>query len=427
MKRKQRNLLFAGLLILGISAAGRVVAQSDDARAPAADKAEVERLRQEVAALKAATEKLEQKLNAIQAQPAPAPVAEAPASTSGTTQFMMAGYATGGYSSATGEGGGFGVQFSPVFLWKLSDRILFESEVEFRQSQGSSEVNMEYAQLSVVLNPYMNLGMGKFLTPFSTFQQRFHPAWISKSIDKPVFGMDPFIQFPESTLGLQLNGGIPLGDARLRYAVWAGNGPSLNTAPEDAGTLAWDPEVARYYNHENRSYGVHLWVLPVPEFTLGAAVQSGYMSGAALPVPQDRVSFRQVEVDGLMHLDKDWLKGVLDLRGEVLRMKVENLDYGYGPVFNNTRGGGYGQLFYRPSKVKSFIRNWEFVTRYDWGTMPADDPNRYDESRWTVGFNYYFSASTVLKTAYRFDSISHDASGIRKSQNGLQVAFAVGF
>lgn len=413
--RRTGKWLLTGILLLGIGAGARLTAQ--DAPAAGSDKEEIAKLKSELAALKATTEKLEDRVDAMAAKPEP--------STSGTTKFLITGYAAGGFNSQTGSPGGFYGQFSPIFLWKLSDRILATAEINLKNKGGASEVELEYANLSIILNRYMTVTAGKFLTPFSSMMERYHPAWINKSVDNPIHAQDEFMQFPESTLGVQVRGGAPMGNARLRYAAWVGNGPMLNTDPGNAGTLDWMYESASRYNSDSRSYGAHLWVLPIPELEFGAAAAGGRADGAM--VGQKHVKFNQYEFDASLHFDKEALKGTLDFRGEYVRTKLENLDYMFGdPVFNNSRDGGYGQVSYRPDKVDMFIRNLEPVIRYDWNSMPQGDPNRFDQRRWTAGLNYYFSASTLLKLGYRFDTI-YDPAGIRRGEDAFNAVFAVGF
>ena len=47
----------------------------------------------------------------------------------------------------------------------------------------------------------------------------------------------------------------------------------------------------------------------------------------------------------------------------------------------------------------------------------------YDESRYTIGLNYWLGPSTVLKTAYQFDDRSHGS----QNQNAILIQAAMGF
>ena len=59
--------------------------------------------------------------------------------------------------------------FNPVFLWKISDKMIFESEVEFQLRTGTGyaageglEVELEYCNIGYILNKYMILRAGTF-------------------------------------------------------------------------------------------------------------------------------------------------------------------------------------------------------------------------------------------------------------------------
>src|SRR5262249_412320 len=81
----------------------------------------------------------------------------------------------------------FNASFNPIFLWQLSDRIFFESEIELEiGSGGMADIMLEYAELTYILNDYITLGAGKFLNPMNYFVERLHPLWIDKLPDRPL-------------------------------------------------------------------------------------------------------------------------------------------------------------------------------------------------------------------------------------------------
>src|SRR5438876_1133820 len=49
----------------------------------------------------------------------------------GTTKFLLAGYGTAGFTARSGEDPFFDAAFNAIFLWKLTDRLFFEGELEF--------------------------------------------------------------------------------------------------------------------------------------------------------------------------------------------------------------------------------------------------------------------------------------------------------
>ncbi len=48
----------------------------------------------------------------------------------GSTKFLVAGYGTAGFTARSGEDPFFDASFNALFLWKLSDRLFFEGEME---------------------------------------------------------------------------------------------------------------------------------------------------------------------------------------------------------------------------------------------------------------------------------------------------------
>src|ERR1035437_1794237 len=68
--------------------------------------------------------------------------------------------------------------FSPMFLWKLSDKFFFESEIEIKNdgtADNSAAFDLEFAKLSYRLNKYMTFGAGKMLSPFGAYNERWEP------------------------------------------------------------------------------------------------------------------------------------------------------------------------------------------------------------------------------------------------------------
>ncbi|HJX25937.1 MAG TPA: hypothetical protein VJ252_07250, partial [Chthoniobacterales bacterium] len=104
----------------------------------------------------------------------------------GTTKFLLAGYGTAGFTARSGEDPFFDAAFNGIFLWKLTDRLFFEGELEFEFENGETTTNLEIAQASYLLNDYMTIGVGRFLNPTNYFVERQHMNWVNKFPDKPL-------------------------------------------------------------------------------------------------------------------------------------------------------------------------------------------------------------------------------------------------
>src|SRR5881394_254806 len=153
----------------------------------------------------------------------------------GTTKFLLAGYGTAGFTARNGEDPFFDAAFNAIFLWKLTDRLFFEGELEFEFEDQETTTNLEIAQASYLLNDYMTIGVGRFLNQTNFFVERQHMNWVNKLPDKPLAVYDGL--FPESQLGAQLRGVIPIGPTKLEYAGFVANAPGLITAPDDFSEL----------------------------------------------------------------------------------------------------------------------------------------------------------------------------------------------
>lgn len=347
--------------------------------------------------------------------------------TLGTTKFLITGYTFAGFTDRKRENSSFNAGFNPILLWKISDRIFVESELELglttEDGASSTEVNLEYADINYLLNDYVTLRGGRFLTPFGQFPERLHPAWINKLPDFPlVFNEDEGL-VPFSTLGFELRGAFPIKSTKFNYAVYAGNGPALKTEdPEGAGKLDFDNFTD---NNRNKAAGGRIGFLPLPELEIGYSIQAAEVGGSDL----NGVGVLLQGVDVSYMKESDALRGVLDLRAEWVWSDVDDVTYdpdsslGFGPVrFNNERNGGYLQVAYRPTKFGGWVGNLEGVCRYDRLDAPTGAPGSFDEQRLTFGLNYWFGPSAVLKTAYQFDD--RDEGGNR---NAFLIQAAVGF
>src|SRR5437667_3824795 len=140
----------------------------------------------------------------------------------GTTKFHIAGFGTGTFEARNGRVSNFSATFNPIFLWELSPKILFESRLEIEPSGSGTNLELEYAEVTYLLNDYITLGAGEFLTPSNVFVERLEALWINKLPDRPLAVYDGIL--PERSIGAEVRGGIPLGPTRPTYAFAVHNG-----------------------------------------------------------------------------------------------------------------------------------------------------------------------------------------------------------
>jgi hypothetical protein len=133
----------------------------------------------------------------------------------------------GYYTNVTGGHAELDPQISPVLLVPFGDRWLIEARGEFEGDferpdeggpfAGKVSKELDYAQLDYIVNPYVTVTVGRFLTPFNMYNERLYPIWIRK------LPLDPLI-FPigtGSSNGLMFRGGFPLNEKfELNYAAY---------------------------------------------------------------------------------------------------------------------------------------------------------------------------------------------------------------
>jgi hypothetical protein len=345
-------------------------------------------------------------------------------------RFLITGYATADYVNRRSEST-FSAGINPIFVFRITDRIFVESELELGLSTedgvSSTETNLEYADINFIVNDYMTVRAGKFLTPFGQFPERLHPTWINKLPDHPLPYEEETGLVPFSSLGVEVRGAVPVArlgmegsDAKLVYAAYVANGPSLiDDSPDEAGNLDFDNFTD---NNDSKSVGGRLGLLPIPELEIGGSFQWGKVG--------DNADALLLGVDAAYQKEIEPLLGTIDARVEWVWSRVDTVTFdetgaaGFGPLrYKNNRNGGYAQLAYRPTRVSDpIVRNLEFVGRYDTIHAPAAAPGAATDTRFTLGVDYWVTPNVVLKAAYEFDSPEHGPH-----DNALLLQAAVGF
>jgi hypothetical protein len=359
-----------------------------------------------------------------------AKVKETAASTvPGTTKFLLTGYAFAGFTNRHGEKSSFNAGFAPILLWKLSDRLFFEGELEIEQENDETLLHLEYAHLTYLLNDYITVGAGKFLTPFGQFPDRLHAAWINKLPDFPLVFQEEGGLVGFSQIGAQIRGVVPLGPTKILYDFYVSNGPRLVTDDaEELGRLTFDNFTDI---NNNKAVGGRIGFMPIPQLEVAYSVLAASVDADETSRSDADVLLQGVDMSYMR--DVEWLKGGIDLRAEWVWSRVSRLTYdpdgalGFGPLtFNNRRDGGYAQLAYRPYKVKlPVIDKLEAVVRFDNLNQPPGAPETFDEERWTIGLNYWLGQSTVIKAAFQFGH--RDREEGRENVESFLLQAAMGF
>ena len=391
------------------------------------------------------------------------------ASIPGTSKMLLAGYGSASFQ-ATSRGYGpsqppeetapngarpaqnnFFGSLNAIFLYEMSPRILFEGELELETDVGTRGVtaNLEQAQIHYLMTDNLTLAAGAFLDPMDYFIERQHMAWVNKLPDKPLAVYDGLL--PETEVGVQVRGGVPLGPTKLEFAAFAAMVPklALSANPDSAATLG-ALDFDDYDVNSHIAGGAHVGFFPIPELEIGY----GFQAFHATPQNADTGNNLGNDVSSLLQSadlsyvkDFDPIKGAINFHAQwvwshlgdftsvVNALNADNTAAGNGlpavPPFRNNRNGGYAQLAYRPTKLDNpILKNVEGIFRYD-RINQMHSPLGMDDERYTIGLDYWLAPSTVVKAAYEIDRQreTSNSSFPNFAQNGhaFWLQMAVGF
>jgi hypothetical protein len=351
------------------------------------------------------------------------------ASTGNTSTFTMAGY-------------------NPVILYKLSDRIFFEGEIEFQTSRYTEEANatsgnaitegmnveMEFANMGIVLNKYAMLRAGIIFTPYGVFEDWYHQRITNRFTSRPI-GIGHGGLEPGADEGLSLNGGIPLGTSKLHYAVALLNGAKLiseqdnpgSTKTQNIGNLEYESIID---NNTNKALVARVGFLP---FGNNCLEIGGWYGSQKVGAAKD-TNANVTAVHSGLYLSfvqaVDPIKGTLTLRSQLSNLSIGDVTYqlasdtgsneGKYYTFNNNKSSAYyAQLCYRPTMVRNkYLKHFEVGVRYgsisladkaygNW-IMPGTTSAAKSRTQLALTLDYWLKWNAVIKISYEQNNIGKD-------------------
>ncbi len=332
----------------------------------------------------------------------------------GQNRVLISGFAVANFmNSDTPMASSFGAKLVPIILWRPHDRILFEAEIEFGLDEEETEVELGYAQVTFIVNDFLTIGVGKFLLPFGTFWERWHPAWINKLPTMPLINMHGSGQVGESGLGIQLRGGAPIGETKINYVLYVINGPGIEGEGHHAGSLEWERNVD---NNNNKSVGGRVGFLPVPTLEVGFSFLVGRVDDA-----MGGFGGLETFMGGfdLWHvIDNVSLGGRVEIRAEYVWTDTDNAEFedadGNPVNFDNKRSGWFVQIAFRPTHLEGdlgggiLLKNFELIVRFDSVQNPGPGEIGEDFRRLTVGLTYWIMPNVAVKVAWFHHRIKGD-------------------
>ncbi len=307
--------------------------------------------------------------------------------TDATSATHLSGYASADYVSVENGPEAFVANFNPMFHFLYDDKILWEAELEVEVDEGgNTEIGLEYTTVDWFLNDKLTLVAGKFLSPVGNFRQNLHPSWINKLPSAPPgFGHDGAA--PISEVGVQLRGVAPMGNSRLNYAFYLGNGPKVEG--EDGEIHAVEAEGLASDPDDEKVFGGRIALLPIPSLELAVSAATGDVA----IVEEDGVDIEGDPKRGyqVLGFDASYRWNNLDLRGEYVKQEVDPASLSVAPE------GGKWETWYAQAAYKFADGKWECVARYtDFQSPHADDT----QEQVALGINYLITPSAMLKFAY---------------------------
>lgn len=404
-------------------------------QARAQDQQEIQRLKEQVGVTQKAATETQQKVEETQKQveqaqqtaAAAQAAAQAPAATGPEARqnFLVVGDAETQFVKTEGQHSAFVMaDFAPIFLFRATDKVLFEAGFDVMLQNGTNpdnthdagsgtSVSLSFATLDYLFNDYVTVVAGDMLLPLGTYSER-GAGWLNKIPDSPL----PRAVLPGSGVGAQLRGALPVGDSgqAVTYALYGVNGPSSQDGSADANQLDLGGNIGTRSDgttanlHGSPSAGGRVgWFFPWQahqDVELGVSGQSGTWNDG------DNKLWSAVVVDAAFHYT-----AYFELKGEYMNTWVETADHG-----TMSPRGWWIQAGYKLAGLQldfPMINNVELVGRYD----TLHDGLGLRTERYTLGYVYYITNTLWFEGDYEFVN----SSDRTQANNNLILQLSYGF
>jgi len=325
----------------------------------------------------------------------------------GDSHFMMVGLATFGFvnqktintlggvktsSIYNSLGDADRYELSPMFLWRHGDNTL----IEFEPSFDGTGLGVNWAAISYFAAPGLIFRGGYFVLPFGTYSKRLAAGWINKLASDPM-GVDP----AGTDFGVEVEGGLPLGNMKWSYDLALSNGFQLN--PD--GTIQ---SVGISAISNNKTLTGRVSILPFSNSSL--EIGASGLTGTLATAPNTKTNYLDPQVQ-MLGLDLHYIKNLspfqINIKGQFSLQHVNNQNY-ISPVdstqfytYKNDTYASFGQISIRPSFLEDkTLKNLELAYRYVNFKSPVNSTWGQNYSENDIGLDYWLSWRTVLKFTY---------------------------
>ncbi|MDP4128830.1 MAG: hypothetical protein Q8918_13915 [Bacteroidota bacterium] len=281
-------------------------------------------------------------------------------------------------------------EFSPMLLWRHGEKFLLEFEPSF---DGNS-LGVNWADISYFAAPGLIIRAGYLVIPFGTYNKRLAAGWIDKLPTDPAGVADlP----PGSDFGVEVEGGLPLGNMKWNYDISVTNGMQLLPDGEIQGAGIVD-------NNENKTVTARLGLLPFSNSSLEIGV-----SGLYGTVGDDNSSF-QGRKSGMFALDANYVKLfnpiLLNIKGQYNYIHIDKQNYlnpndSTSYSFDNNNSSGFAQISIRPAgSHNKLVKNLEAAFRLGNFTTPKNSLWGQKSNLVEAALLYWLNWRTALKFGY---------------------------
>lgn len=295
------------------------------------------------------------------------------------------------------------VNFKPIFLWKISDKLFVEAEPEFETGGGTLDIGLEYANMVYIVNPYLTLHAGRFLPKFGAYRGRMGEGFINRFSTAPVgFGDGGIGAMNEVGVGAQ--GGFGAGSAKINYELYVSNGPQILTDPDNGGQFEYEGYIG---NNNAKAVGGRIGILPFSNSSLEVAYSFQEKSKTGEKnTPYENVGVRMQAFDlnywGHFKAIKSDFRVIAEWKHQntdaATYYKADSSTY----TFKNTPTAYYVAATIRPAHLKNLFRNLELAARYSKFMRPADAPwGGGDTHQFAMSLDYWLKWNTVIKLTYQ--------------------------
>src|SRR5579871_371376 len=330
---------------------------------------------------------------------------------SGEEHFLVVGVATMGFAAykTTNTIGGIAstsktnsfpdadnFEFSPMLLWRHGSKFLMEFEPSFN----NNGLSVNWADVSYFAAPGLIIRAGYFVLPFGTYAKREAAGWIDKLATDPMGIAD----MTPTDYGVEVEGGLPLGNMKMNYDLALTNGNQLN--PD--GTLTNGNIVD---NNNNKTVTGRLGLLPFSNSSLEIGV-SGMFGKVG-----DQGALVQNTSGNLYAFDLNYVKTLspilLNIKSQYNIQNIGNVNY-LNPAdsstytFNNHTSSFYAQCSIRPVGAEGFLKNLELAGRYTTFNTPSNSTFGANQHSVTIGLDYWLNWRSVFKITY--DSYTNNST-----------------